>query len=94
MRDLIIRNVPEDVIKKINEQYKKKGFKSREEYLRDRLLYISEEEELLKVDKKYSKILEDVLSKIEDNTKVLNEFLKFNCIVVEEELKNRSDEIG
>lgn len=42
MRDLIIRNVPEDVIKKINEQYKKKGFKSREEYLRDRLLYISE----------------------------------------------------
>ena len=91
MRDLIIRNVPEDVIKKINEQYKKKGFKSREEYLRDRLLYISEEEDLLKVNKKYSKILEDVLSKIEDNTIALNEFLKFNCIVVEEELKNRSE---
>lgn len=91
MAEIKIRNVPIDIVKKLDEQYKKKGFKSREEYLRDRLLYISEEEDLFEVEKKYSKIVNEISEVLKDNTIALNKFLKFNLIDLESEVSKKNE---
>ena len=92
MSEIKIRYLSPDVVKKIDEIAKKKGFNSRQEYLKNHLEMISISDELRDKDDKYSILIEKVLKVLDYNTLVLDKFLKENLIdlseTVEQERRN------
>ena len=66
--EIKVRNLSPKVVKTIDEMAKKKGYRSREEYLRNHF------------ENKYDKLLKMSCSIIEKNTEVMEKFLEENLI--------------
>lgn len=84
MAEIKIRYLSPDVVSKIDDIAKKKGFNSRQEYLKNHLEMISISDELRDKDDKYKILLDKVLKVLEYNTIVLNKFLEENLMDLSE----------
>ena len=75
MKDIKIREVPEEVVIKLD---KLKGSMSRNEFLKQELSEIAKRNEVSEVETKYNELLNMTLKVIEKNTEVLNKLLSFD----------------
>lgn len=78
--DIVIRNLSPKVVKTIDEMARKKGYKSREEYLRNHFENLTALSEFKDFENKYDKLLKMSCSIIERNTEVMEKFLEENLI--------------
>ncbi|MBS7131864.1 MAG: hypothetical protein E7A11_18780 [Clostridium sp.] len=78
--DIVIRNLSPKVVKTIDEIAKKKGYRSREEYLRNHFENLTALSEFKDFENKYDKLLKMSCSIIEKNTEVMEKFLEENLI--------------
>lgn len=86
MADIIIRNLEPVVLQKIDELAKKKKI-SREEYLRRYLTKVSELEDVVQLDEKYS----NLISALSERMEQANDVIEINTMFlqrVEDYLKN------
>lgn len=85
---ILLRDIDDDILERVDLLYKDKGYKSRNEFLRYKInqIALQEEEERL-VDKELRK-RESILTLVDSNTKVLAEFLKVNGLCVDDLYKN------
>lgn len=86
MADIIIRNLEPVVLQKINELAKKKKI-SREEYLRRYLTKVSELEDVVQLDEKYS----NLISALSERMEQANDVIEINTMFLqrmEDYLKN------
>ncbi len=86
MADIIIRNLEPVVLQKINELAKKKKI-SREEYLRRYLTKVSELEDVVQLDEKYSNLINALSERMEQ----ANDVIEINTMFLqrmEDYLKN------
>lgn len=86
MADIIIRNLEPVVLQKINELAKKKKI-SREEYLRRYLTKVSELENVVQLDEKYSNLINALSERMEQ----ANDVIEINTMFLqrmEDYLKN------
>jgi len=86
--EIKIRGVEEDILKRIDLRYKREGYKSRNEFLMQKIIEIALEKEEEKIVKKELRKREAVLKLIDFNTKVLAEFLKLNGLSIDDLYKN------
>lgn len=88
MSSILLRDVDDDILERLDLLYKDKGFKSRNEFLLYKInqIALQEEEERL-VDKELRK-REAILTLVDSNTKILAEFLKVNGLCVDDLYKN------
>lgn len=75
MQDVLIRNIPDDVLCKIDELSNLSG-QSRVEYLRSLIKTHTQYQEVVAVEKNYQSLVKDCLASIQSNTRVLAEFMK------------------
>lgn len=75
MKDIKIREVPEEVVVKLD---KLKGSMSRNEFLKQELSEIAKRNEVSEIETKYNELLNMTLKVIEKNTEVLNKLLSFD----------------
>lgn len=87
MREIKIRNVPREVVAKLDRKAKEKGM-SREEFLREQLLLISLDDEIKKLQDREAMMMNKLSKIIDLNTKVISRFMKENCISYEEVFEN------
>ncbi len=73
--EIKVRNLSPKVVMTLDEMAKKKGYKSREEFLRNHLENITALSEFREYQNKYEKLLNTSLSIIEKNTEVMGKFL-------------------
>lgn len=78
--EIKVRNISPKVVKTIDEIAKKKGYKSREEYLRNHFENLTALSEFKSFENKYEKLLNLSFSIIEKNTEVMEKFLEENLI--------------
>lgn len=83
LKNLKIRDVPEEVIMKLDEISSKQNI-SREEFLRRTLKKITIADEIFEAESKYELLTEKVLGVLNLNTFVLNKFMDENLITLEE----------
>lgn len=74
MSNIIIRGVDEAAIAKIDQLYKTKGYRSREEYLRIYINNLAVLGELKELDNKYNSLVQTCLDVIKANSEALNRF--------------------
>lgn len=74
MKELKIRNVPNNIVAKIDEDWKKQNYKSRNEYLNKQLELIISLEPLKKMESNYTYLI-NRLSKIIEYNSILMEAL-------------------
>lgn len=86
MADLKVRNLPEDVIAKIDSIAKKQGL-SREKFLRLKLEELALSPELNALEDKYEKIILSVIEVVQDN----NELLEKNVHLMNEFMLQRAE---
>ena len=87
MREIKVRNVPREVVTKLDRKAKEKGM-SREEFLREQLSLISLDDEIKKLQDREAMMMNKLSKIIELNTKVISRFMKENCISYEEVFEN------
>lgn len=75
MKDIKIREVPEEVVIKLD---KLKGSMSRNEFLKQELSEIAKRNEVSEIETKYNELLNMTLKVIEKNTEVLNKLISFD----------------
>jgi len=75
MATIIIRNLDDDVVARIDQISKSKGYKSREEFLRINLRSLSVMSELKELDSKYNVLVKKCLEVISFNTEVLHQVM-------------------
>lgn len=75
MGDLIIRNVDAAAISKIDDIWKKKGFRSREDYLRKHLNSLAVLGEMKELDNRYQSLVNTCNEVIKINTETLERFI-------------------
>ena len=78
--EIKVRNLSPKVVKTIDEIAKKKGYRSREEYLRNHFENLTVLSEFKDFENKYDKLLKISFSIIEKNTEVMAKFLEENLI--------------
>ncbi|EOE7347244.1 hypothetical protein MJU95_016425 [Clostridioides difficile] len=83
LKSLKIRDVPEEIIIKLDEISRKQNL-SREEFLRRNLKTISMADEIYEVESKYKLLMDKVLGILNLNTIVLKKFMDENLITFEE----------
>lgn len=83
-KEIKIRGVEEDILNRIDLRYKREGYKSRNEFLMQKIIEIALEKEEEKIVKKELRKREIVLKLIDFNTKVLAEFLKLNGLSIDD----------
>ncbi|HBF7930097.1 hypothetical protein NMF85_09925 [Clostridioides difficile] len=87
LKSLKIRDVPGEVIIKLDEISRKQNL-SREEFLRRNLKIIAMADEIYEVESKYKLLMDKVLGILNLNTIVLKKFMDENLITFEEIDKN------
>ena len=87
MKEIKVRNIPDEVVSRLNRKAKAKGV-SREEFLREQLLLISLDDEIKKVQDREAMMMNKLSKVIDLNTKVMSTFMKENCISYEEIFEN------
>lgn len=75
MKDIKIREVPEEVVIKLD---KLKGSMSRNEFLKHELSEIAKRNEVSEIETKYNELLNMTLKVIQKNTEVLNKLISFD----------------
>lgn len=75
MSDISIRRVDPIAISKIDEIWKEKGFRSREEYLRKHINTLAVLGEMKELDNKYSSLVNTCAEAIRNNTETLDRIL-------------------
>ena len=78
--EIKVRNLSPKVVKTIDEMAKKKGYKSREEYLRNHFENLTALSEFKNFENEYKKLISICVSTIERNTEVMSKFLEENLI--------------
>ena len=78
--DIVIRNLSPKVVKTVDEMAKKKGYKSRQEYLRNHFENLTALSEFKDFENQYKKLINICVSTIERNTEVMSKFLDENLI--------------
>lgn len=78
--DIVIRNLSPKVVKTIDEMAKKKGYKSRQEYLSNHFENLTALSEFKDFENQYKKLINICVSTIERNTEVMSKFLDENLI--------------
>lgn len=73
--EIKIRKLSPKVVKTLDEMAKEKGFRSREEFLRNHLENITSLELFIELENKYSKVIKATNNIIEKNTEVLSKFM-------------------
>lgn len=73
--EIKIRNLSPQVVKTLDEISIKKGYKSREEFLRRHLETITSLEQVLDLEDKYKKLLTITTNVIQKNTEVLEKII-------------------
>lgn len=73
---LQVRNVPKDVIYKLDDMAAKKGM-SREQFLRERLKSMTLEGEVKALEDKYAGIVNVLLERLEENNVIMEDVLDF-----------------
>ena len=86
MSEIKIRNVPKNVISKIDEDWKKQGYKSRNEYLNKQLELMISLEPLKKMESNYIYLINRLSKIIEHNSSLME-------LLAEEILEENIDEI-
>ena len=81
--DIVIRNLSPKVVKTIDEMAKKKGYRSRQEYLRNHFENLTALSEFKDFENQYKKLINICVSTIERNTEVMSKFLDENLIDIE-----------
>lgn len=71
-----VRNVPKDVICKLDEMAAKKGM-SREQFLRERIKAMTLEADVKTLEDKYSGIVHVLLERLEENNVIMEDVLNF-----------------
>ncbi|MDQ0149631.1 hypothetical protein ACFO6R_16020 [Eubacterium multiforme] len=71
MNDILIRNVPEHIISKIDEDWKNQNYKSRNEYLNKQLELMVSLAPLKKMENNYIYLINRLSKVIEYNSKVM-----------------------
>ena len=74
-KEIKIRNLSPSIIEKLDNIAKKKGFKSRQDYLKNHLESLAISDELKDKDEQYKILFSKVLKVLEYNTIALNKFL-------------------
>lgn len=87
MKEIKVRNIPDEVVSRLNRKAKEKGV-SREEFLREQLLLISLGDEINKIQDREAMMMNKLSKVIDLNTKVMSAFMKENCISYEEIFEN------
>lgn len=87
-KEIKIRGVEEDILRRIDVRYKREGYKSRNEFLMQKIIEIALEKEKEDIIKKELEKREAILKLIDFNTKVLSEFLKSNGLSIDDLYKN------
>lgn len=85
MSNILIRNVPKNIVAKIDDDWKNQGYKSRNEYLNKQLELMISLEQLKKMEDNYIYLI-NKLSKIIEHNSVLMELLAKE--ILEEDLKS------
>ncbi|MGL4109023.1 hypothetical protein [Clostridium sp. LP20] len=80
--DVLVRNISPKVVKTLDELSKKKGYKSREEFLRSHLENITALSEFKTFENKYEKLINITMATIQKNTEVMGKFIDENLIDV------------
>lgn len=80
--DIKVRNLSPKVVKTIDEIARKKGYRSREEYLRNHFKNLTALSEFKEFENKYEKLINISFSIIEKNTEALEKFIDENLIDV------------
>lgn len=78
--EIKVRNLSPRVVKTIDEMARKKGYKSREEYLRNHFENLTALSEFKNFENEYKKLISICVSTIERNTEVISKFLEENLI--------------
>ena len=78
--EIKVRNLSPKGVRTIDEIAKKKGYRSREEYLRNHFENLTALSEFKDFENKYDKLLKISFSIIEKNTEVMAKFLEENLI--------------
>lgn len=68
--DIFLRNIDENVIRKIDDMAAKKGV-SRNEFLRTQIEYIALAPELISKDEKYERLVREVKESLDQNTRLI-----------------------
>ncbi|MDM0612429.1 hypothetical protein QTH09_15550 [Clostridium perfringens] len=71
MSDILIRDVPEDIVFKLDELVKKSGAKSRNDFLKRQLELMSSLEELKRIEGNYSYLIKKLSKIIEYNSALM-----------------------
>ncbi|EDT69978.1 conserved hypothetical protein [Clostridium perfringens D str. JGS1721] len=71
MSDILIRDVPEDIVFKLDELVKKSGAKSRNDFLKRQLELMSSLEELKRIEGNYSYLIKKLGKIIEYNSALM-----------------------
>lgn len=74
MGNILIRGVDDAAIAKIDQLYKSKGYRSREEYLRTYINNLAVLGELKELDNKYNSLVHACLDVIKTNSETLDRF--------------------
>lgn len=80
--DIVIRKLSPKVVKTIDEMAKKKGYRSRQEYLRNHFENLTALSEFKDFENQYKKLINICVSTIERNTEVMSKFLDENLSLI------------
>lgn len=75
-----IRNLSPQVVKTLDSMAKEKGFRSREEFLRNHLENITALDQFIDLENRYSKLIKTTINVIEKNSEILGKFLDTTLI--------------
>lgn len=91
--EIKVRGLSRSVVNIIDEQAKKLGYKSRNEFLNEHLeTYFLYQNKLKEQENKYDVLLKKVLKVLEYNTEVLKVFNEENFIDLEKNIKEKKQE--
>lgn len=91
--DIKVRYLSEATVKNLDDMARKKGYKSRQEFLKEHLDTLSALDKILELDSRYSLLLDRVLKVLDYNTLALNKFMDENYISLGEIVEKERTEI-
>lgn len=92
-KEIKVRGLSPSTVEKLDSIAKKKGFNSRESYLKNHLEMLSISDELKDKDEKYSVLIERVLKVLDYNTAVLKTFMEENLINLDGAIEKEREEL-
>ena len=86
-KEIKVRDLSPSTVEKLDNLAKKKGFKSRQDYLKNHLESLAISDQLKDKDEQYKILVNKVLKILEYNTIALNRFVEVNLLDIDEAVK-------